>query len=91
MKILKEHHKDNEIKEAIRLKAERKNGIPHIMYCERCGSKLEVLELDFDEKRDGFVSFTCPVCGKWNLIFIFSKWIGRLRMIISTWIKDKEK
>ena len=83
MKVLEERRKDKELKEKLLKKAERLNGNPHIMFCEKCGSKLEIREEEFEIKEDGFYAYTCPVCGYWNLAFWTEKLFGRVRKVVS--------
>lgn len=91
MKVLEERRKDKELKEKLLKKAEKLNGKPHIMFCEKCGSKLEIREEEFKIEEDGFYAYTCPVCGRWVVLYWIEKWFGRVRKVLSDLFKKKEE
>jgi hypothetical protein len=91
MKVLKLRRKDEESKEKRLKRIEKFNGNPHIIVCEKCGSKLEIREDELKIEEDGLYSFVCPVCNNWQLIYYAEKWFGRLRKVISNLFKKERE
>ena len=67
MKVIEEHH------------FERMAGTGYVFICPRCGSKIEIHEVELTKHDNRSDSFCCPVCRNFCEAWWLNKLIGAIR------------